>query len=114
MQCQVLVQKTYIVGHYVTVYAKNSDAREEVNQALLGDGRLDLYERIKNDYEEIESEIDEWFKDGDFVLNAPSVSGAPNAAGITMANDQEWGRPLVIEEAASLLVEKGEVSHVGL
>lgn len=112
MQCKVLVQKTYIVGHYVTVDAKSAnDAQEQVRQALSGDaesGRCqDLYSRIENIFENIESEIDEWFKDGDSILNAPPVGGSSNVAGIVLASTEGWSRPLVIEEKP-LFIRKGE------
>jgi hypothetical protein len=120
----VLVERQYVIGHYVPILEEDAQkARETVCLALESkDGNENILSDIEDDFETMESEIDDLLDGGAlpggmYVLNPPvtvSSRHAMNSAGIAMPTytpdlegpngNGDWSRSLVIrveDEAAA-------------
>jgi hypothetical protein len=115
----VLVEKEYLIGHYVPVMAEDSQkAHEAVRLALESKGGDEaLFDAIEGDFNDMEAEIETLLESGMYILNTPGSDHAANGAGICLpmftcnledANGNGvWGRPLVMK------VEEPSVSTAG-
>jgi hypothetical protein len=120
----VLVEKEYLIGHYVPVMAEDvQKAHESVRLALESKGGDEaLFDAIEGDFDEMEAEIETLLESGmlqgeQYVLNTPGPDHAANGAGICLPivtcnledarGNGVWGRPLVMK------VEEPSVSAAG-
>jgi hypothetical protein len=99
-QFMVLIEKSYVIGHYVPVTAETpAEAHRIVTGALKNtdeDSESDLVEQVGKRLDEVESDIDEVLEQQvgyRFILNGSSDS----TKGLRVASQEDWGRPLVIE-----------------
>ena len=94
---KVLVEKQYIIGHYVQVEAQDADdAHNKVVCAFEEDEpKTDIMEAVEDAFLMMEDEIDDTLAQtdlGTFILNTP-----PFERGTKISEQEGWGRPLVIE-----------------
>jgi hypothetical protein len=92
----VLAQKTYTIGHYVPVVTSDEQAARNFAICACEDGVVisEVKESIEDAFAGIEAEIDAIAEEGNFILNGPSDP----AKGVQIAEQKEWGRPVVIEQ----------------
>ena len=91
----VLSEKQYVIAHYVPIIAEDATAARKLAICAVEDGDRfpQINESIGDAFAEIEAYIDGIAEEGDFILNGPSEP----AKGVRIAEEKDWGRPLVIE-----------------
>jgi hypothetical protein len=110
----VLVEKEYLIGHYVPVMAEDAQrAHEAVRLALESEGGDEaLFGVIEGDFNDMEAEIETLLESGilqgeRYILNTPGSDHAASGAGICLPTvtcsledahgNGVWGRPLVMK-----------------